>query len=649
MIFGKLLNKPLQLVFIIACLIALAYPVINIFIVFPSFKNLLVRDTEDIAAHIARYFSREAVSFNKLKDTPEFAEEAKQFEEEFKLEKMKVYSETGVIVYSSTPRDIGRINQDEYFRKIVAKGNIYSKLVKKNTKTFEGRVVDADVVETYVPIMKEGRFIGAVEVYYDITLKNQAIVKKVFLYSIIPFSLMFILLIVVAFVLLKAEKTATELQTGEMHINYLSPLYLLLITTIAIFSVESIVMLFLSVFPPFSPVVVALLDSSLLIMIIAPVLYFSLLRPLKNHIAERRRMEEAVRESEEKYRSLVESTDDSIYLVDRNYKYLFINKKHLSRMGLSEEQGIDKSYRDFHSPEEIDGFVEKVDKVFEAGQPTQQEHVSRRDRRYFLRTMSPVQNSEGETVGVNVISKDITEIKRFEEKIKVSHEKLKELSRHLEAVREEERTNIAREVHDELGQALTALKMDASWLNKKLPREQELLIEKTKAMTKTIGDIIQTVKKISSKLRPSVLDHFGLAAAIEGEAIELKERTGIDCKVTVEPDDIRLDKKCSTAIFRIFQEALTNVTRHAEATTVKVGLKQDSDSVTLTVNDNGKGITEEQFSKPESFGLLGIRERVDSLRGTVKISGTPGKGTRVKVVIPLDSKEKGNAENTYSR
>jgi PAS domain S-box-containing protein len=611
MIFRKLLSKPLQFVFIIACLIALAYPVINIFIVFPSFKNVLVKDAEDIAGQIARHFSREAVSFNNLKDTPDFAEEAKRFEEEFKLEQMKVYSETGVIVYSSTPGEIGKINQDEYFREIVAKGNNYSKLVKKDSKTFEGRIVDADVVETYVPVIEEGRFVGAVEVYYDITLKNQAIVKKVFLYSVIPFSLMFILLVV--------------------------------------FSVESIVMLFLSVFPPISPVGVALLDSSLLIMIIAPVLYFSLLRPLKNHIAERRRMEEVVRESEEKYRSLVETTDDSIYLVDRHYKYLFINKKHLSRMGLSEEQGIDKSYHDFHSPEEIDGFVEKVDKVFEAGQPIQQEHVSRRDRRYFLRTMSPVKDSEGETVAVNVISKDITEIKRFEEKIKASHEKLKELSRHLEAVREAERTNIAREVHDELGQALTALKMDASWLNKKLPRDKELLIEKTKTMTKTIGDIIQTVKKISSRLRPSVLDHFGLAAAIEQEAIELKERTGIDCKVTVEPEDISLDKECSTAIFRIFQEALTNVTRHAKATTVKVSLKLDSDSVSLTVNDNGKGITEEQLSKPESFGLLGIQERVDSLRGKVKISGTPGKGTRVKVVIPLNGKEKENAENTHSR
>ncbi|UCE78457.1 MAG: PAS domain S-box protein [Nitrospiraceae bacterium] len=642
MIIGKLLNKPLQFVFIIACLIALAYPAINIFIVFPSFKNLLVRDAEDIAGQIARHFSREAVSFNNLKDTPDFAEEAKRFEEEYKLEQMKVYSETGVIVYSSTPGEIGKINQDAYFREIVAKGNNYSKLVKKDSKTFEGRVVDADVVEAYVPVIEEGRFVGAVEVYYDITLKNQAIVKKVFLYSIIPFSLMFILLIVVAVVLLKAEKTAVELQTGEMYINYLSPLYLLLITTIAIFSVESIVMLFLSVFPPISPVGVALLDSSLLIMIIAPVLYFSLLRPLKKHIAERRRMEEVVRRSEEKYRSLVESTDDSIYLVDRNYKYLFINRKHLSRMGLSEEEGIDRSYHDLHSPEEIDSFVEKVDKVFEMGQAVQQEHISQRDRRYFLRTMSPLKGSEDETVAVNVISKDITEIKRFEEK-------LKELSRHLEAVREEERTNIAREVHDELGQALTALKMDASWLNKKLPRGEELLIEKTKAMTKTIGNIIQSVKKISSKLRPSVLDHFGLAAAIEGEAIELKERTGIDCKVTVEPEDIRLDKEHSTAIFRIFQEALTNITRHAEATTVNVSLELDSNRVTLTVKDNGKGITEDQLSKPESFGLMGIQERADSLRGKVKISGTPGKGTQVKVVIPLDGKEKGNAENTHSR
>jgi hypothetical protein len=222
MIFRKLLSKPLQFVFIIACLIALAYPVINIFIVFPSFKNVLVKDAEDIAGQIARHFSREAVSFNNLKDTPDFAEEAKRFEEEFKLEQMKVYSETGVIVYSSTPGEIGKINQDEYFREIVAKGNNYSKLVKKDSKTFEGRIVDADVVETYVPVIEEGRFVGAVEVYYDITLKNQAIVKKVFLYSVIPFSLMFILLVVVAVVLLKAEKFLRGVDSHAVPIR-LSP------------------------------------------------------------------------------------------------------------------------------------------------------------------------------------------------------------------------------------------------------------------------------------------------------------------------------------------------------------------------------------------------------------------------------------------
>lgn len=640
MFFGKPLSRPLQYIFIIACLVALAYPLMNIFFIFPSFKKILIKDTEDIAGQIARHFSSGSVSFNNLKDTPDFAEEAGRLKEAFNLEKLKVFSETGVILYSSAADDIGKINQEAYFRDKVSKGIVYSKLVKRGTQTFEGRVVDADVVETYVPIMEDGRFIGAVEVYYDITLKNQTIVKKVLLYSIVPFSLMFFLLVVVVAVLLKAEKTADEPRTGGMNIDYLSPLYLLLITALAIFSVESIVMLFLSVFPPISPVVVAILDSSLLIMIISPVLYFYLLRPLKLHIAERRRMEEAVRESEEKYRSLVESTDDSIYLVDREYKYLFINKKHLSRTGLTEERVLESKYGDFHSPEEMRVFAENVDKVMVTGESIRHEHVSRRDGHKFLRTLSPVKDTDGGTVAVNVISTDITELKRIEDKLMQSHKKLKELSRHLEEVREEERTSVAREVHDELGQALTALKMDASWLSKKLPRDQGALIDKAESMKKTIGDTIKSVKRISSKLRPSVLDHFGLAAAVEWEAVEFKARTGIDCRVAVEPEDISLKKDYSMVIYRVLQEALTNVMRHADATKVKISLKLvDSDSVTLTVSDNGKGITKEQIAKPESFGILGIRERIDSLKGEITIQGTPDKGTMIKVVIPLDGKE----------
>ena len=650
MFFGKPLSKPLQYIFIIACVVALTYPLINIFFIFPSFKGVLIKDSEDIAQIIAQHFSRDTVSFNNLSLTPGFASEAERLKEEFNLEKLRVFSETGIILYSSDTGEIGMINQDAYFRDKVSKGITFSQLVKKGHRTFEGRVVEADIVETYVPVMQGGRFIGAIEVYYDITLKNQMIVKKVLLYSIVPFSLMFLLLIVVIAVLLKAEKESDEPNISGMYINYLSPLYLLLITTVTIFSVESIVMLFLSVFPPLSSAGVAILDSSLLIMIVSPVLYFYLLRPLKLHIAERKRMEEAVRQSEEKYRSLVETTDDSIYLVDRDYKYLFMNMKHISRMGLTEERVLESKYGDFHSPEEIRVFAEHVDEVMETGESTRHEHASSRDGRSFLRTLSPVKDPDGGTVAVNVISTEITSLKRIEYELTQSHRKLKELSRHQQAVREQERTRVAREVHDELGQSLTALKMDASWLSKKMPEEQGALKEKAEAMKKHISATIQSVKRISSKLRPAVLDHFGLAAAVEWEAKDFQARTGIVCRVTVEPEDISLDDDSSTAIYRILQEALTNVTRHASASTADIVLKfVDPDSVMLMVSDNGTGITNEQVSQPGSFGLMGIRERIDSLDGEVCIEGAPDRGTTIKVIIPLNSKEDSDAEDTHSR
>jgi len=228
---------------------------------------------------------------------------------------------------------------------------------------------------------------------------------------------------------------------------------------------------------------------------------------------------------------------------------------------------------------------------------------------------------------------DITERKIQEEKLRNSREQLRSLSAHLHSVREQERKSIAREIHDELGQALTALKMDISWLKKKYS-EQGAIAEKTESMLNLITSTIRTVKRISSELRPVVLDDLGLVAAIEWQAEEFQKRTGIECAVHFHPNDILLDRALSIAIFRIFQEALTNVMRHAEATRVNVSLEDRDGQITLRVEDNGKGITEEAISKPRSFGLIGIRERVLFFGGDVRINGESLKGTSVTITIP---------------
>jgi len=238
------------------------------------------------------------------------------------------------------------------------------------------------------------------------------------------------------------------------------------------------------------------------------------------------------------------------------------------------------------------------------------------------------------------LRQEVTERKRAEKSIKRSREKLRNLSAHLESVREDERIRIAREIHDELGQLLTALQTDLSYLIIKLPNDaNELLIKRTKKMSKLIEKSIQTVQRISSDLRPPVLDELGIVPAIEWYAEEFQTRMGIRCAVCFNAEDIVMDKDCSTVIYRIFQEALTNVARHAEATMVNTSVKKKEGMLTLEIKDNGKGITEEQLSSMQSFGIIGIRERACFVGGEAKIEGVEGKGTTVTVKIPLYRRE----------
>ena len=219
------------------------------------------------------------------------------------------------------------------------------------------------------------------------------------------------------------------------------------------------------------------------------------------------------------------------------------------------------------------------------------------------------------------LSREISERKAIEQSLRNSEERLREFAAHIQSVREEERTNIAREIHDELGQALTGLRMDLSWLSKRLPKELKEPAEKVKAMFRLIDDTILSVRKISSELRPQVLDDVGLTGTLKWQAREFQARTGIRCKVELSKEEFDLDQKRSTAVFRIFQEVMTNVARHASATRVGIKLRLDYDHLILNIVDNGVGITESDLRSPGSLGLLGIRERAFLLGGSVEIEG----------------------------
>jgi signal transduction histidine kinase len=233
------------------------------------------------------------------------------------------------------------------------------------------------------------------------------------------------------------------------------------------------------------------------------------------------------------------------------------------------------------------------------------------------------------------LSSEIRERKIAEEHLRESEVQLRALAARLISIREEERTRIAREIHDELGQVLTGLKMDVMWLTKRLAGTGKALVEKTESMCSLIDSTIHLIRRISTGLRPEILDDMGLVAAIRWQAKEFQKRMGMRCRLRLPEDHAVLDKELSTAVFRIFQEILTNIARHAKASSVNVQFSISDDFLNLKVADDGIGISESQIRGQGSLGLLGMQERAQLFGGEVSIEGTSGRGTTVSVSIPI--------------
>jgi signal transduction histidine kinase len=204
---------------------------------------------------------------------------------------------------------------------------------------------------------------------------------------------------------------------------------------------------------------------------------------------------------------------------------------------------------------------------------------------------------------------------------------------HSELVKEQERARIARELHDDLGGNLTAIKMALAMLTQRLPAEPAILADKAAYLDSLVDRTIDAVHRISRDLRPSTLD-LGIVAALEWQAAEFAERTGIACRARIDPD-IALSDDQATALFRIFQEALTNIAKHAGATNVSVQLRQVAATLQLAICDNGRGVAAADRLKPDSFGLRGMEERAQALKGSLTLSVPPGGGTMVSILIPL--------------
>jgi len=357
---------------------------------------------------------------------------------------------------------------------------------------------------------------------------------------------------------------------------------------------------------------------------------------LSTNATERRLAEAAIRFQAH----LLDRVEQAVIATDLDGTIIYWNGFAEKLYGHSAAQAIGRNTLDLTPAETSRAQAEAIWSKLKAGQSWSGELVvRRRDGTTFpaLVTDSPIYDDEGGLIGVVAVSVDITGRKREEEQLAKSNEQLRALSVRLQTAREEESIRIAREIHDELGGALTGLKMDLSWIGKRLSEQSRRAVQQKLLSTlELIDDTVHKVRNISTELRPAVLDDLGLAAAIEWQAREFQRRTEIECRILSLWEDGTLGPEKSTALFRIFQEILTNVIRHSGASRVEVSMEESDGSLVLKVSDNGRGIKESEVAEAKSLGLLGMRERAVVFGGRVEVVGEEGRGTAVTVRIPFE-------------
>ncbi|HSJ98681.1 MAG TPA: PAS domain S-box protein [Myxococcota bacterium] len=363
-------------------------------------------------------------------------------------------------------------------------------------------------------------------------------------------------------------------------------------------------------------------------------------------VTERVKGEEMLARSESRLRGILESAMDAIITVDQRQHIVLFNKAAEAVFACSREEAVGAPLEWF-IPERFRGDHHRLVEAFGAAGDTSRRMGSARVVMGLRRTGEefPIEASISQVTEhgqrfYTVILRDVTERVRADEALRQSKEEIHGLALAASSAREQEKSRIARELHDELGQALTALKIDVAWLREHLPAPPQAE-RKLAAMQVLLDGTVAAARRISSDLRPLMLDDLGLTAAAEWVVSNFQSRTGIACELVVGEGDLDLPDPYATAVFRVLQESLTNVAKHAEATQVEVTLERGPREVTLTVTDNGLGFAAGEAPRPGSYGLVGLRERATLVGGAVTIESAPGNGTRIELVVPTGPLEAG--------
>jgi PAS domain S-box-containing protein len=566
-------NKMLRRIFLLSVALSIGLPLSYLFFIHPSFEKLLTQDKIEDSISIANYLCsllpQKPTDISKENIPVEVIDEIEKYKKSFGLKKVKIYSKHGETVFSTDEREVGSLNRGDIFGQVLPRGELKTHIVLKNDPTIDGDTLSFDVIETYVPLLNGNNFLGALEIYYDITERVEQLHALAVRSCILIHSFTIMLLIIITLVLFKEHRS----------------------------------------------------------------------------IEKRRQAEEALRGQLQFSQQLIDTIPNPVFYKDREGKYLGCNSSFEKFLGKSKNEIIGKTVYDVAPSREWGDVYHESDLALlhKKGMHAYEASVMSADgsMRDVMVHKATFYGASGAVAGLLGVMTDITELKLTEEALRASENKLHVLSSHLLTAQERERKLVSLELHDELGQSLTLLKLQLGSIRRKLQEDQEELRKETESILLYVEQVIESVRRLSRDLSPAMLEDLGLSAALRAMAEDFTTHSGIKVSFDMEELDDLFPPESQILIYRIVQESLTNIGKHSESQQVSLAVKRGESEFILVVEDFGKGFDPKEvaarYSLEKGLGLAAIDERARMLGGALTISSSKGKGTRLTVVIPVET------------